>query len=37
MKYGPRMLMYTAEMKLPRSTPYAEKRKRVDTASLWQF
>eukprot|EP00434_Breviolum_minutum_P019639 symbB.v1.2.017319.t1/scaffold1341.1/size124323/10 len=24
------MLMYTAEMKLPRSTPYAEKRKRVD-------
>ncbi|CAJ1389303.1 unnamed protein product [Effrenium voratum] len=24
------MLMYTAEMKLPRSVPYAEKRKRVD-------
>ena len=28
--HGVRMLMYTAEMKLPRSTPYAEKRKRVD-------
>eukprot|EP00438_Fugacium_kawagutii_P019624 Skav232797 [mRNA] locus=scaffold614:305573:308173:+ [translate_table: standard] len=31
-KVLPRMLMYTAEMKLPLSTPKAEKRKRVDNA-----